>query len=76
MTTGAMQRAWLLGLLIVAALPKHVECGYPTEPGACKVHQGRDLCTYSEVEPLVFYGLEEIFHRNIGFAYASDTDCR
>jgi len=73
MTTGAMQRAWLLGLLIVFFLPKRVECGYPG--AVCTRQQGRDICKMSEIEPLGFYGLESIFHRNIGFAYGTDDEC-
>ena len=74
MTTGAMQRAWVLGLLIVFFLPKRVECGYPG--GVCALHQGRDVCTSYEVEPLGFYGIEMVLGRDVGFAYSRGDDCR
>ena len=74
MTTAGFRFAWLLGLLIVFFLPKEVDCGYPGH--ACTTRQHGETCTYSEVEPFGFYGLESLFHRDIGFAYSTDTDCR
>ncbi len=74
MTTGAMRRAWLLGLLIVFMMPKHVDCDYPGE--VCTVTQGRDICKHAQIEPLGFYGIELVLHRDVGFAYATEAECR
>lgn len=74
MTTGALQRAWLFGLLLVFFLPKRVECTFPGE--VCTVTRGHDICKSYELEPFGFYGIELLAHRNIGFAYSVDTECR
>ena len=29
-----------------------------------------------EIEPWVFYGLEQLFSRDVGFAYSSGEECR
>ena len=66
--------AFLIAVLIAFALPKRVECGFPgTE---CVETVGREQCTRYEIEPWLFYGLEHVFNRNVGFAYSSGQDCR
>jgi hypothetical protein len=73
MTSSGRQLAFLVAVLIAFALPKRVECGFPG--GACTVHHGKEVCTSYEVEPWGFYLLENVFSRDIGFAYSSGEDC-
>lgn len=76
MTTRGRQLAALIAIVIVFFLPKKTECSYPGEEcghaGAFK----KQYCEHYEVEPLGFYGLELLFHRDLGFAYSSSSDCR
>jgi hypothetical protein len=74
MTTRGTRIAAVLGILLVLLLPKRVDCGYP---GATCGHlsRWRTICTSYEVEPVAFYWIELVVHRNIGFAYAADDDC-
>lgn len=78
MTTRGRAIAGVLGALIALSLPKKVECGYPRDEGEKCGHLNvlHHWCTPYEVEPLGFYMLEHLFHRNIGFAYSSDDECR
>ncbi len=75
MSTRGTQVAVAIAVALVLALPKRVECGYP---GAHCGHAGRwrTLCTDFEIEPLGFYVIELVAHRNIGFAYTAGDDCR
>jgi hypothetical protein len=74
MTSSGRRLAFLIAVLIAFALPKHVECGFP---GAeCAELVGGEQCTGYELEPWLFYGLEHLFGRDIGFAYSSGRDCR
>lgn len=74
MTSDGRRLAFLLAVLIAFALPKRVECKFP---GAeCARIVGREQCIAYEVEPWLFYGLEHVFKRNVGFAYSSGEDCR
>jgi len=75
MTTSGRRWAALFGLVLAFMLPKRVECGYPD--GHCSV-PGRfkgELCTPYEIEPFGFYLIESDDHRDVGFAYSSDSDC-
>ena len=74
MTSSGRRLAFLFAVLLAFALPKRVECGFPG--GDCAEFVGREQCTGYEIEPWVFYGLEHVFSRNIGFAYSSGKDCR
>ena len=74
MTSSGRRLAFLIAVLIAFALPKRVECGFPD--GDCARAVGHEQCTSYEIEPWVFYGLEHLFHRDIGFAYSSGDDCR
>ena len=74
MTSSGRRLAFFIAVLIAFALPKRVECSFPGEECAHTV--GREQCTHYEVEPWVFYGLEHLFGRDIGFAYTSGEDCR
>lgn len=70
--------AGLIGAVIALSLPKRVDCEYP---GADTTKCGRlnalhRWCTRYEVEPLLFYMLEHVFSRDIGFAYSSGEECR
>jgi hypothetical protein len=74
MTSSGRRTAFFVAVLIAFALPKRVECGFP---GAECVHVvGHDQCTRYEIEPWVFYGIEHLLSRNVGFAYSSGEDCR
>lgn len=66
--------AGIIAVLIAFALPKRVECDYPG--GDCAHVVGREQCQHYEIEPWVFYGLEHLLHRDVGFAYKSGDDCR
>lgn len=74
MTSSGRRLAFFIAVLIAFALPKRVECSFPGDECAHTV--GREQCTHYEVEPWVFYGLEHLFRRDIGFAYTSGEDCR
>jgi len=74
MTSSGRRLAFFIGVLIACALPKRVECRFPG--GECTHVVGRDQCSDYEIEPWVFYGLEHLFDRDIGFAYSSGEDCR
>jgi len=74
MSSNARRFMFLLAVLIVFALPKRVDCGYP---GAkCAVYVGKDVCSYAEIEPYGFYLLESLLGRDVGFAYTRETECR
>ncbi|MBS1121067.1 MAG: hypothetical protein H6Q90_3295 [Deltaproteobacteria bacterium] len=76
MTTRGRTWAIVFGLVIVLALPKHVECG---QPGSTEcAHRGsfRRTCTSYEVEPFGFYLIELAVRTDVGFAYSSGEDCR
>ncbi len=74
MTSSGRRLAFFVAVLIAFALPKRVECSFPGQECAHVV--GREQCTQYEIEPWVFYGLEHLLHRDIGFAYSSGEDCR
>jgi hypothetical protein len=76
MTTSGKRWAAAIAVVIACLLPKHVECG--AAGATCAAHAGpfRQTCTYYELEPLAFYLLELVAHRDVGFAYESGDDCR
>jgi hypothetical protein len=74
MTSSGRRWAFFIGLAIAGALPKRVECGYPG--GICQVARDREVCKTYELEPLVFYGIEYVIGRDVGFAYSREDDCR
>jgi hypothetical protein len=75
MTSRGKRIATFFALIIVALLPKHVECGYPG--GECG-HFGmfKEVCKAWEVEPLGVFLVEKLLDRDVGFAYKSGEDCR
>jgi hypothetical protein len=73
MTSNGRRIAGLIGVVIAFALPKQVECGYPG--ATCERIVDRRACHSYEVEPFGFYLLENVFGRNIGFAYSTGDDC-
>ena len=73
MSSNGRRIAGLLGVLIAIALPKRVECGYPG--ATCDRIVDRRSCRSYEIEPFGFFLLENVFNRNIGFAYSSGDDC-
>jgi len=75
MSTRGTRMAFALAVAIAFLLPKRVECRYP---GATCSHPGRwrTTCTDYEIEPLGFYVIELVAHRDVGFAYSSGDDCR
>jgi hypothetical protein len=75
MTTRGMRIAFAIGVLMVLALPKQVECGYP---GATCHRAGRwrMTCTEYQIEPLAFFMMELVAQRDVGFAYTTGEDCR
>jgi hypothetical protein len=75
MTTRGKQLGVLLGLLIVFALPKHVECGYPGNKCGRKGTFNR-TCTSYELEPFGFFLIEKLAGSDVGFAYSSGEDCK
>lgn len=75
MTSRGKQLAVLVAVLVVFFLPKKVDCGYPD--GRCGVPgRFRVVCTPYELEPLGLYLVEQVAHRDIGFAYTSGETCR
>lgn len=76
MTTRGKQLALLFAALIVFAVPKKVECGYP-DAGECK-HKAsfNRTCTSWELEPFGFFLIEKLAKSDVGFAYSSGEDCR
>ncbi len=74
MTSRGKRLAFLFGLVIAFALPKHVECGYPG--GACTVPASfHRTCTAWELEPFGFYLIEKLAGSDVGFAYSTGEDC-
>lgn len=75
MTTRGRQLAFAFAVVVALALPRRVDCGYP---GATCGRAGKwqTTCTSYEVEPLGFYLIELVAHRDVGFAYTSGEDCR
>jgi len=73
MTSNGRRIAGLIGLVVAFALPKRVECGYPG--GTCERIVDHRACRSYEVEPFGFYLLENVFSRNVGFAYSTEDDC-
>ncbi|MBX3156664.1 MAG: hypothetical protein KF773_11730 [Deltaproteobacteria bacterium] len=66
--------AAIIAILIVLFLPKRVEC---THGERCsRTIPGGRTCSAYEIEPLMFYALERLLDRDIGFAYSSGEDCR
>jgi len=75
MTTRGTRLAMVFAMVIVCFLPKRVDCGWPG--GECaKPGRFRQMCSPYEVEPLGFFAIEYILHRDIGFAYSSGEECR
>lgn len=74
MTSNGRRVAFLVGVAVAFLLPKRVDCGYPD--GRCARVVGREECTPYEVEPWGFYWIEKLAHRDVGFAYSHDEDCR
>lgn len=78
MTSDGKRWAALFGILLALSLPKHVLCGYP---GAeCHVWgpeaKKKSVCQRYEREPLGFYLIELVAHRDVGFAYSSGQECQ
>lgn len=73
MSSNGRRIAGLIGILIAFALPKRVECGYPG--GTCERLVEHRTCRWYEIEPFGFFLLENVFDRDIGFAYSSGDDC-
>jgi hypothetical protein len=73
MSTRGTHLALAFAVAIAFLLPKRTECSYP---GATCGHAGRapTTCTDFEIEPLGFYVIELIAHRDVGFSYS--TGCR
>lgn len=75
MTASGKRWAFLIGALIAFALPKKIECGFPTKDVCSRPGPDGRPCTPYEVEPWGFYLIEYVAGRDVGFAYSSD-DCR
>lgn len=73
MTSNGRRIAGLIALVVAFALPKRVACGYPG--GTCERVVDHRACHSYELEPLGFYVLEDVFGRDIGFAYSTGDDC-
>jgi hypothetical protein len=73
MTSNGRRIAGLIAVVVAFALPKRVECGYPG--GTCERVVDHHVCHSYELEPLGFYVLENVFGRDIGFAYSTGDDC-
>lgn len=75
MTTRGKRITGAFAVLIAFMLPKHVDCGYPD--GRCGyVGMFKHFCTPYELEPLGFYLIEKVAHRDVGFAYKRGEQCR
>ncbi|HEU0030587.1 MAG TPA: hypothetical protein VFQ53_08140 [Kofleriaceae bacterium] len=75
MSTRGRRWAFVFGVLIALALPKHVECGVP-DASCTYTGSFHTQCTSYEVEPFGFYLLEKLFDRDVGFAYTTGESCR
>lgn len=75
MTTRGKRISAVIGVMMLFFLPKHVECGYPD--GRCgKLGMFRLVCKSYELEPLGFFVIEKLAHRDVGFAYKTGETCR
>lgn len=75
MSTRGTQLTLLVAAVIALALPKWTPCTYPDEICARPPGAGAG-CRGGEVEPLGFYLIELVAHRDVGFAYSAGDDCR
>ena len=74
MTSRGKRIASVIALIVLFFLPKHVDCGYPdAECGHDAIL--RQWCKEYEVEPVGFWVIEKVAHRNIGFAYTTGESC-
>jgi len=75
MSTRGTRLAFAFAIAVAFLLPKRVDCRYP---GATCGHAGRwrTTCTDFEIEPLGFYVIELVAHRDVGFAYSTGDECR
>lgn len=74
MTSRGRHIAAIVAILIVLFLPKRVEC---THGEKCfRRIPGNQTCGGYEIEPMMFYVLERVLDRDVGFAYSSGEDCR
>ena len=75
MSSTGKRWAALLGVMGALALPKQVVCGYPG--GECRRDAPfRQVCEAYELEPIAFYFIELLAHRDVGFAYKTGDKCR
>jgi hypothetical protein len=75
MTSRGKRIASVIALIVLFFLPKHVECGYPdAECGHDAIL--RQWCKEYEVEPLGFWVIEKVAHRDVGFAYSHGETCQ
>ena len=75
MSTRGTHLALLTAFVIAFLLPKRVDCGYPGQTCG-RAGKYRTICIDYEIEPIGFYALEVALGRNVGFAYATQSDCR
>jgi hypothetical protein len=76
MTSRGKRIALLVALIVLFFLPKHVECGYPDAPDCGHNAILHQYCKYYELEPVGFWLIEKVAHRNVGFAYSSGETCK
>ena len=75
MTSRGKRIAMLVALIVLFFLPKRVECGFPGNECGHPAILGQ-YCTPYELEPVGFWGLEKLLHRDIGFAYSHGERCK
>jgi hypothetical protein len=78
MTTRGRTIAGLIAVVIALALPKRIDCDHPGADTRDCGHLNvlHHWCTSYEVEPLGFYMIEHVVHRDVGFAYSAGEECR
>ncbi|MCX5746989.1 MAG: hypothetical protein NT062_31350 [Proteobacteria bacterium] len=76
MTTRGRTIAGLIAVVIALALPKRVECDGGDTRDCGHLNVLHHWCTSYEVEPLGFYMIEHVVHRDVGFAYSAGEECR
>jgi hypothetical protein len=75
MTTRGTHLALVIAAAAAFFLPKRVDCSFPGQ--SCNVAgPHHSICASHDVEPLGFYGLELVLHRDLGFAYSTEIECR
>ena len=75
MTSRGKRIALVFAVVVLFMLPKRAECGFPGNQCGHDAILGQ-WCKAYELEPIGFWGLEKLLHRDVGFAYSHGESCK